>query len=233
MDATKVNLNFGGLIALFEQGKPCGQATILTASTKAYEVMFKSKYFMIEKSVLRYNDSGQIVTELINLQDIYQISSNEKSKIKQITHFFNTLKSVGISENTINYFYKSGYCTILSILNLTKEQLVEFEGFGIYTYEKTAQDIYNLFNYIKSNIWPIAQLQDASGLFPGLGVKTLSVIDIIIDAQYYFQDSYYNEIKQYLLKLEGLGNKSVEIILNNIINFYEFCYFNNLKYAIK
>ena len=57
-------------------------------------------------------------------------------------------------------------------------------------------------------------MQEASGCFEGIGKNTLKILNSIpIDMEYYYQDSYYNNIFNNLLSLKDIGKTTVESYL--------------------
>ena len=59
----------------------------------------------------------------------------------------------------------------------------------------------------------------ASNVFSGLGIKTLRTIPLI-DREFYYKDSYYNNVRRDMEKIEGIGIDTVDYILFNLPNFW-------------
>lgn len=91
------------------------------------------------------------------------------TKIKNITHFFATMKIDGIKQGTIQKLYDDGLDTILKVVKASKARLLTVDTIQ----EKTANNIKTNIKTALENA-PLPRLMDASGCFgSGLGEKRL------------------------------------------------------------
>lgn len=90
--------------------------------------------------------------------------------VKKITYFFSKLKAEGIKQGTIQKLYDDGFDTILKIVRIKRDDLLNVEGIK----EKSADKF--LFNLnIALGRMTLPALMDASGLFgQGMGEKRIS-----------------------------------------------------------
>ncbi len=139
---------------------------------------------------------------------VNQICPNEncvERKLQSIVEFFRILEVNNIGEGTITTLFNNGYTTTKSIINITVDELLQIDGFA----EKSANDFVSSMNKLKSNKVPISKHMYASGCFPNLGEKT---IQLIFDNW----SAGENISKDKLLKVNGLGEKTIDIFLKGL-----------------
>ena len=139
---------------------------------------------------------------------VNQICPNEncvERKLQSIVEFFRILEVDNIGKGTITILFNNGYTTTKSIINITVDELLQIDGFA----EKSANDFVSSMNKLKSNKVPISKHMYASGCFPNLGEKTIQLIFDNCSAG-------ENISKEKLLKVNGLGEKTVDIFLKGL-----------------
>jgi len=161
---------------------------------------------------------------------VHIVSTNTESsdkKNKNIYHFFSTLEAVGMGEKIIERIYNAGYTSVEDILQITKNDLLEIDGFK----EKSAQNTINSIKKCTTNI-PLVKLMVASNkLGHGMGTERLkSVIsyypDILENSKKYeklSKDKFIDMLKE----IDGWDNITSSLFVSNFSNFLEF--YNNIK----
>lgn len=136
-------------------------------------------------------------------------------KLKNIIYFFDKLDIKGVSGGTITKIYNAGYKDIKSIISISKDQLLQIDGFQ----EKSAQNTYDaLKNGIKSV--DCIKLMDASNtLGRGMGAKK---IETIISAIPTILSSRYIPKVDELTTIKGIENKTAELFIKNLPIFFRF-----------
>jgi len=136
--------------------------------------------------------------------------------IKNFVFFMKSLKIKGISEGIITKLYDNGYDTLKKIINISKDELMNIDGFK----DKSASNIIIALDEIKKK--NCNEILIASNIGRGLGHHKLN----LILNTYPFICSDINkglELKlEDLLKIEGMGEITSNIFLENIKKFYDF-----------
>lgn len=86
-------------------------------------------------------------------------------QIAKIIHFFKTVGVEQIGEETVRTLYSEGFTSVKAILDITREQILEIDGFG----DGTASIIVKEMNKIKNGV-ELPILMHASDCFKGIGV---------------------------------------------------------------
>lgn len=181
---------------------------------KIEKVITKVKPILPKGKDWEWSDSG-----------VHIISTDKDSndmKIKSIYHFFSTLDTVGLGEKNIEKIYLAGYDTIEKILQLTKDNIMEIEGFK----EKSSTNIVNAIKKATTNI-PLAKLMVASNkLGHGIGIERVKSIitkynDILLNKKYekLAQDKFIEMIKL----IDGFDDITSGIFVSNygsLVSFY-------------
>ena len=145
-------------------------------------------------------------------------------KIKNIYYFFSTIGTVGMGEKIVEKFYNAGYDTIPKILQITKEDILQIDGFK----EKSAENIIKNITTSTTNI-PLAILMKASNkLGRGMGKKRakdvlLHIPDIMTAYINMSQDEFIIKLK----KINGWEEKTSKIFALNFKHFIDF--YNSIK----
>ena len=156
---------------------------------------------------------------------VHIISTDKDStdmKIKSLYHFFSTLETVGLGEKNIEKLYNANYNTIEKILKLTKDNIINIDGFK----EKSADNIIKAIKKATTNI-PIAKLLVASNkLGHGIGIEraknlTLKYSDILNNKKYEKLSDivFINMIKE----IDGFDDNCSSMFVSNyndIVIFY-------------
>ncbi len=140
-----------------------------------------------------------------------EVHSDDAEK-KRILHFFKTMEIPLLSDATISKFYDSGYTSVLSILNMSTEDIMRVEGFA----SISASNVLKSLNSVKSA--PLAKIMAASStLGIGFGVKKCQKI----------VDSFPNLLTEYLSKeevasVDGFSDKTALQFIANVEEFKRF-----------
>ena len=157
-----------------------------------------------------------------NFVDLYCENENCKEKITQKIYFF--LKTIGVKDFGLKSIRNIVLNTTLSSIEdfLDKDKFnFKIEGIG----ELTIKQYFKELDKLKENGIKLEVLQEASGCFEGIGKNTLKILNSIpIDMEYYYQDSYYNNIFNNLLSLKDIGKITVESYLYGLPSFYKFLF---------
>ena len=140
--------------------------------------------------------------------------------VKNIYYFFSTLNTKGLGERIIEKLYDGGIDTIEEILSVTKEQLLDIDGFK----EKSAENLVNSISKIK-NKQSLAIIMKASNkLGHGMGLeRAKSVLEnypnLLNDYKKWSKQDFINKLKD----IDGWEDKTSKIFVSNFpefINFY-------------
>jgi len=150
---------------------------------------------------------------------------NREQDIKSFTYFMKSLKLKGISEGIITKLYDNSYDTLFKIINITKEELLNIEGFK----EKSAINLINILSEIKNK--SCNDIMIASNILGrNLGEKK---IKLIINK---FPYICHNKEKAFKLTIDdiktinGMGDISSKQFIENLNNFYNFYDELNIKF---
>ena len=175
------------------------------------DVVKKSKEGLMPECDYEWNESGvDIVLLKENMKD------NEVVQEKKLLVFFEKLGVVGLGLGNIKRIMKAGYKTIEEILNMSKDNYLEVEGFK----EKMATKIYNS---LKESIDKVNELDllVALGVFGrGIGKKKLEGIinkypdyfSELLDKEEINKEEEYNKI----IEVEGFAKKTTYNFVNSI-----------------
>jgi len=147
---------------------------------------------------------------------------NREQDIKIYTHFMKSLNIKGIGEGIITKLYDNSYDTLIKIINISKTDLLNIEGFK----EKSATNLLKSLTDIKNKT--CVELMTASNLFGrGMGEKKLQLIikeyPYICNNQKKALEIKLDDIK----KINGMGDKSSLLFISNLKEFYKF--YNSLN----
>lgn len=148
-------------------------------------------------------------------------------RLAKIAHFYTTLETEQMGEETIAKMFKSGYDTLQRILDITFDELMLIEGFG----ESIANTILAANKNIRDGI-DIIKLMHASDCFAGIGqVKAKSIVSNLSENDrfaftngYVFTEDGFGQTPQFMAL-----NKTMQSFLKGIAPFYEFVAKNRLK----
>ncbi len=186
-------------------------------------IIVKRSGMVIPKIINVITPTGFVMPDIENIYwddnkvDLMMGDISNEQEIKQIAHFFKSIKVTDLGEGICKMLYTNGLTTIKKILTATKFDLIKIPGIG----EKNAIKIIRDVNNKLKNI-PIHILQNASGLFTLLGEKKLKLIN-------HFN---YKPNMEELLLINGIGEKNAEIYLDNYDNFIKFANELNINFII-
>ena len=126
--------------------------------------------------------------------------------------------------------YNAGYDTINKIINITKEELLNIEGFK----NKSADNILNALKKIRDVDCNV--LMDASNIMGrGFGLKKIkSITDIhpeILDNTKAARNKALKLKASDLIKINGIAKTSADLFIENLPKYYEF--YDNLGFKCK
>lgn len=165
-----------------------------------------------------------------NSADIYikDIESNDDVKIKRLEKFCRNLKMENVAIGTIRKLYYAGFDTVLKLINLVPEDIVEIDGLG----NKSAIKIYNSIKEGLSNV-TLLDLMDASNSF-GRGFarnKLSKLLDEIPNILDLYNKMSKKELIGKLVEIEGFKEKTATGFYTGIPKFLKF--YDKIKDKIK
>lgn len=142
---------------------------------------------------------------------------NREHDIKSYTFFMKSLEIKGVGEGIITKLYDNSYDTLKKIINITKDELIEIEGFK----DKSADNVLNGLSEIKKK--SCMEIMIASNLLGrGMGGKKLDLIlskfPFICTDKSKAKELTILEIKS----INGMGDVGAQQFIENLNNFYEF-----------
>ena len=157
-------------------------------------------------------------------------NKNSKYDIKNIIYFMKTIEIDYMGPGNIAKIYNAGYDTINKIINITKEELLNIEGFK----NKSADNILNALKKIRDVDCNV--LMDASNIMGrGFGLKKIkSITDIhpeILDNTKIARNKALKLKASDLIKINGIAKTSAELFIENLPKYYEF--YDNLGFKCK
>jgi NAD-dependent DNA ligase len=182
------------------------------------------------KSVIKESETGEPqmpeIPYVWNETHVDIMITNESidQKVKELTFFCKKLDIKNIDEASIRKMINVGIDTILKIINITEEQLLEVENFGI----RLANKIYaNISDRIKT--LTILDLMAASNLFGhGMGRrKLLQIMKVYPDILDLYINNSQDEIVDMITHIDGYDIKTAKQFANGLDKFIEL--FNSLS----
>ena len=140
-----------------------------------------------------------------------QICPNEncqERKFQGIVDFFRIVEVENIAEGTLRSLFDKGFNTLKKIFEVTKEELLQIDGFA----DKSASDFIKAIKDLKHNGVSMAKYLHASGCFPNIGEKTLQ---LILDN--WKAGSIVNT--EELIKINGIGSKTANAFIIGLSKF--------------
>ena len=147
---------------------------------------------------------------------------------KNVTTFFVTLEVEGLSIGNIKRLFKAGYDTVAKILNMTKNNFEQIEGFKSKMAEKVFNSIQDKIN--KASLLDIMTASNKLG--KGLGEKKFKLIlesfpNILTSNE--LPDSKIDMLKT----IKGIGIENAKEFVYNIPVFIEFLDECNLRFKLE
>ena len=130
--------------------------------------------------------------------------------IKRMSAFLKIIEVKDISEQTVRKLYEKGYDSIEKMIHLNVDDLLKIDGFAkksAATFIKNVRD--SLLNI------PLEVLQHATGLFQGLGHKTLALLN------QYDSPSKIPSVSD-VIAIDGFSDISANIYCDNIKRFWDY-----------
>jgi NAD-dependent DNA ligase len=169
---------------------------------------------------------NDIEWEWDNTNTHIQISNdiNYQYKIKNIYHFFKTIKVEKLGIKNIMKLYNNGFDNIEKIINLTYDNLVNIDGYQ----SKSSNDLLNSIKTSINNVNIETLMVASNKLGNGIGGKKINQIlkkyPNIIELYNNNTIEYMHEL---LMSIDGWAEKTVELFINNLKSFIIF--YNNIK----
>lgn len=154
-------------------------------------------------------------------------AENNQLQFKNLEYFFDKVDVPGLSGGIIKKIYDKGFDTIGKITGITKEQLLNVDGFKEKMAEKISSAIHNKFINQGSNI-DLFLLMDASNILGrGIGSKKIKLIcDNIPDI---IKQRIIPNITQ-LTNIKGVEEKTAKLFIDNLPKIFKFFDDNNLTF---
>ena len=150
------------------------------------------------------------------------VAKNREQDIKIYSYFMKTLNIKGIGEGIITKLYDNSFDTLQKIINITKDELVNIEGFK----DKSANNLIESLKSIKTK--KCLEIMHASNLLGrGLGEKKLNLVFEVYPFICSDQEKTLKLTIDDLKKINGLGEVSAALIISNLKTFLEF--YNSLN----
>ena len=149
-------------------------------------------------------------------------AKNREQDIKIYSYFMKTLNIKGIGEGIITKLYDNSYDTLHKIINISKQELLNIEGFK----EKSANNLIESLKSIKTK--KCLEIMHASNLLGrGLGEKKLNLVYEVYPFICSDQEKTLKLTVDDLKKINGLGELSASLIISNLKSFLDF--YNSLN----
>lgn len=147
-------------------------------------------------------------------------------ELRRIQFFFSKINAKGLGGKTIEKFYNAGYNTIIKILKLTKENIMEIEGFK----EKSAENILKSMKTSLQDIKLENLVAASTTLGEGFGERRVKMI--LDKYPNLFEESYNKtELTRMIMEIDGFEKITTEKFVENYKEFYKF--YNKIKPFIK
>lgn len=142
-------------------------------------------------------------------------------QLKNLQYFFDKLDVRGLSNGIVERLYASGYKTVGSILQISKEQLQTVEGFK----NTLAQKIYDAIQERKAHIDPYTLMDASNTLGRGMGYKKIKQI---CDAYPIILTERYIPTEAQLKSIKGIEQKTADVFIQHLGGFFKFLDDNQL-----
>lgn len=139
---------------------------------------------------------------------------DDEAQISENYAFFHGFEMKGFGKETLKKLYSCGYKTIPQILNMTKSNFTNIDGFK----GKISDNLVEILtNFKKKNYENVAihEMMGKSNIFPNLGSKKL----ILITEKYDINRKF---TKEDILLLKGFSEKSADVFIDNLDKFKKF-----------
>lgn len=140
--------------------------------------------------------------------------------VTELTHFVKKLNIKNIDQGKIKKLVENGIDNIISIINISEDDLIDIEGFK----DKTITNILDEIDTAINNM-TLLDFMIASNIARGLGEKKLKkIIDITINGNNIIKEYYLNKINDdelydYLYSIDGYDEKTCNLVIENIPKF--------------
>lgn len=145
--------------------------------------------------------------------DIYTDEYGDEMCVKLIAGFFAKIGVKHVGEKNVKKIFDSGFDSLLKIISMTNEDLMEVPGFGTRLAERTYNNIHNGLTNLS-----LPLVLGSSGVFGfGLGSKKITtLIDNIPDILEIYKSISKSDLLQRVLLIDGFSDKSAQKIVDNV-----------------
>lgn len=184
-----------------------------------HKIIKPAKKTLLPKINYHWNESN---VDII-LDDI---KDNKEILIKNITHFFGTLKTKGLGEKNIIKLIDNGYDTIPKILSIKLDNLIEIPGFK----NKSSENLINAIKTSINNISLYKIMYASNKLGQGIGEEKIKLIiniypNILTDYKKWSETDFIENLN----KINGWDTKTSTLFVSNFNDFIIF-YKSIIKY---
>lgn len=141
---------------------------------------------------------------------------SDLARDKRITNFFSTVGVDGIKLGTVSKLTEAGYTSIIKILRMSTEDMLEIPGFK----ERSAQKLHDSIRKSTQSV-DLALLMDGSGFFgQGFGTsRATAIIKAYPDVLKRFEGKTPSQITAVIAKLPGFQEKTAALFGNGFAKF--------------
>lgn len=155
-------------------------------------------------------------------------SNNDELQLKNVEYFFDKVDVHGLSSGIIKKIFHQGFKTVGSIVNITKEQLLNVEGFKEKMATKIHKAITDKFVDNGSNIDLFLMIDASNILGRGIGSKKVKMIcDVLPD----IITKRYIPSTQELVAIKGVEVKTAQLFVTNLPHVFKFFDDNGLFFG--
>jgi DNA ligase (NAD+) len=148
--------------------------------------------------------------------DVQTCEVNMLSDVKMTTGFFDKIGAKHVGEKTIHKFYTAGFMSIIEILKMTEQQMVDLDGFGTVLAKRTYTNIHGAISNTKLDV-----LIGSSGVL-GYGFSTKKVKKLLDGIPDLFNDESVDGLLERIMTIDGFSEKSAKKIVENLPTAGEF-----------
>lgn len=147
---------------------------------------------------------------------------SDELRLKNIIYFFDKVDVKGLSSGTVTKIYNSGKKTVKDILYITKEELLDVDGFK----DKMADKIWNAIQERVKTLDCITVMAASNTLGRGIGAKKLEVI--LEEIPNIITKRYIPSEKE-MLSIKGIEKTTASLFISNLPSYFKFVDDNKLK----
>jgi DNA ligase (NAD+) len=135
--------------------------------------------------------------------------------VKMTAGFFEKIGVKHVGEKIVEKLYKDGYNSIIRILEMTEEQMVEVDGFGVTLAKRTYTNIHTAVSNSTTDV-----LMGSSGVL-GYGVS-IKKVNALLDGIPDLLTTSSDGLLERIIKVDGFSNKSAIKVIENLQQAKDF-----------